>query len=381
MHQEETSRDAVPAAETSQTPRSGILGLLASPVAGQGTLRAALASIPGTRIPHLLERIAWHRIDGLAHRSVHRLGPTGAHPWMQSALKRRHQRLAAATLAQGLALAEVLEDLHRSGIAVLVMRGLRHAEWIYADPGARPFEDHDLLVQPPDEGGAAAALRRLGFENPGPGLFRRGGVLVDLHTDPLGARRRPTRHEIFPVAVERLFRRASPGRVAGAPALILEPEDELLLLAVHLVKHSFDRLVRIADLAHALAIHGGSIDWSRVRERAAAARLDRVLARALEAATMLGVGIPEPFRGAPAGRLERALMDRVGRLAPLPWTGELLMACSSGAVLSGARFLMDALLPAGDLPAHRFARAAALPARAVTVTAGAVRWIADRRGR
>ena len=363
------------------SPRTGILALLASPANGEGALRAALASIPEARLPHLLERIAWHRIDGLAHRAVRRFAPGDVHPWLRFSLKRRHQRIAAATLAQGLALAEVLEDLDRNGIPAIVMRGIRHAEWIYGDPGVRPFEDHDVLVQPGDRAPAVAALRRLGFEQPAPALFRRGGVLIDLHTDPLGAGRRPTRREIFPIAVTRLFRRAAGGRVAGAPALILDSADEILLLAVHLVKHSFDRLVRIADLAHAVAVHGGTIDWPLLHERAVAIRLERVLARAFEAAAMLAVAIPDPFRDAPAGRLERALMDRVGRLVPVPWTGELLMVRSAGDLVSGLRFLMDALLPAGELPARPLGRAAALPRRAVAVTNGAVRWIADRRGR
>jgi hypothetical protein len=376
-----TSENTGQAGVAPLSPRAGILALLASPVGGEGALRAAIASIPEAQIPLLLERIAWHRIDGLAHRAVRRLAPADLHPWLRFSLKRRHQRVAAATLVQGLALAEVLEVLDRNGIPAIVMRGIRHAEWIYGDPGARPFEDHDLLVQPGDRAPVAAALRRLGFEPSAPALFRRGGVLIDLHTEPLGAGRRPTRRELFPIAVTRLFRRAATGRVAGAPALILESADEILLLAVHLVKHSFDRLVRIADLAHAVAVHGGTIDWPLLHERAVAVRLERVLARAFEAAAMLGVVIPDPFRGAPAGRLERALMDRVGRLVPMPWTGEMLMARSAGDMLSGFRFLMDALLPAGEVPAGPLARAAALPRRAVAVTHGAVRWIADRSGR
>jgi hypothetical protein len=377
--QQATSWSATPDAGAPLTPRSGILDLIASPTVAAETLQAALASVPDHRLAHLLDRIAWHRIDGLAHLGVTRFAVAGIHPWLRSALKRRHQKLAAATLAQGLALADILDDLDRQGIATIVMRGIRHAEWIYGDPGARPFEDHDLLVQPGDRQPVAAALARLGFEAPSPGLFRRGGVLLDLHTDPLGAARRPTRGANFPIVTARLFRRAARGRVAGAPALVLHPADEILLLAVHLVKHSFDRLVRTADLAHAIAAHGGTIDWSGLREQARAARLERILARAFETAARLGVAVPAPFHDVPCGRLERALMDRVGRLAPIPWTGEILMARSAGDLLSGARFLMDALLPAGELPSRPLGRALALPGRTAAVAVGAVRWIAERR--
>jgi hypothetical protein len=358
-----------------------LLPLLAAPGCGAEALRAALERLSHDAVPGLLAALSFHRVDGLAHRALSRAAPGAAvDPWLRSALRRRHQRIAAATLAQGLALAEVLEALAGAGVPVVVMRGLRSVESIYGEAGVRPFEDHDLMVRPADREGAREVLRRQGFEEQGPGLHRRGGVIVDLHTDPLGACRRPTRAEIFPLPLEPLFRRARPGRVAGGPALLLEAEDDLLLLAVHLVKHSFDRLIRVADLAHFVARHGAGISWETVRRRAEGSNTRRLLAWALESCTLLGVGVPADLRPAQAGdSLEAVLLRRVLALRPVPYTGELLMTLAAPSLRDRVRFLWDALLPAGEAPSGGWERTTAIPARTASLVRQAARQIGARR--
>ncbi len=363
------------------SPATGVLGLLAAPVPWNDRLAEALRAIGPAGLPALLERIAFHRIDGLAHRAVGRLPQAAVDPWLRSALRRRAQRFAAATISQGLALAEVLEALDRCSIPVVVMRGLASIESIYGDPSLRPFEDHDLLVLPEDGKAAGAALLRLGFEEETPTLLRRGGVIVDLHTDPLGARRRPTRQEAFPVSVRGLIERATPGRVAGAPALVLEPEDDLLLLAIHLVKHSFDRLVRIADLSHFVFHKRGLLDWSVLGRRAESCRAAKFLTWALEAAGILGVGVRAidlPAHGAGCA-LERYLMGRALALRPLPYSGEILSILAAGTPGMRARLLIDALWPESERPREPWERASALPRRVFELARGGAHQVAARR--
>jgi hypothetical protein len=342
-------------------------------------LRRALGGLPASAIPALLERLAWHRIDGLAHRALARLERGAVDPWLFAALQRRARRCAAATLAQGLALAEVLEALDRRSIPVAVMRGVRMVESVYGDPALRPFEDHDLLVPPAHFDAARAALRRLGFDEPAAGYLRRGGVFVDLHSDPLGARRRPTRAVVFALGAAPVLARAVPGRVAGAPALIPESEDELILLGVHLVKHSFDRLIRIADLAHFLAIRGAALRPEVLVRRAGASRTLGLLCRAVEAAGPLGAPAPPVLRAPRAPALERWLMRRVAALQPLPYTGEILMTLAAPGIGARVRFLLDAVLPAGDTPPDAWARTALFPRRAAGLAREALRQLAARR--
>jgi len=359
----------------------GLPALLASPDPPADAVRRHLAVLPPAAVPGLLKTIAYHRIEGLAHRALARLPHEAVDPWLRAALKRRRRRLAAAALVQGLALAEILEALRRARLEVIVMRGLRITELVYGEPGLRPFEDHDLLVPSDAVDSARTTLQRLGFEACGPSVLRRGGMLIDLHTDPLGATRRPSRAALFPVSTPQLFARAEPGRVAGAPALLLPIEDEVLLIAVHLVKHSFDRLIRLADLSHLTARHGRAIRWETVRRRAAASGTVRLVGWALEAATLLG-GVPAPpgWRSNPRdGWLARLLMQRVGALRPAPYSGEILMALAAGSAGGAWSFLMDALLPAAETPVGIWPRAAAAPGRVARLVRQAAGQVEARR--
>jgi hypothetical protein len=377
----ETSRDRVRVGDGTVSPSAGLPGLLAAPVPHDDALLQALASLSPAAPAALLDRIAFHRIDGLAHRAVSRLPKDSVDRWLRSSLKRRSQRFAAAALSQALALAEILEAFDSASINVIVMRGLRTLEAIYGDAALRPFEDHDLLVLPEDREAARMTLLRLGYEEQAWGLFRRGGVIVDLHVDPLGAHRRPSRQAVFPVQVRHLFARATPGMVAGAPSLLLEPEDDLLLLAIHLVKHSFDRLVRVADVAHFVHRKRADLDWDLLFRRADACGAVRILGWALRAAALLGVTVRAVDLPAVEddGPVERILMSRVLDLRPLPYTGEALMALTARTLGARLLFLLDALWPAGERPEGAWRRTTALPRRVLDLASGGASRVADRR--
>lgn len=323
------------------------LALLASPAPSLSEVREALADLGPEGTSTLLRRLIHERVDGLAWRTLAALPIDTVDPWLRATLRRRHEARAAATLTQGLALAEILESLNRAGVPVIVHRGLRVVEWIYKDAGARPFTDHDLLIRPGDAAAARAVLSRLGFEAVSAGFFRRATVFVDLHVDPLGAVRRPSRARLFPIDLEALFRDGAEGRVAGGPAILLRPEDELVLMAIHVVKHSFDRLIRSADLAHLLAFQGRTLSWDRVRSQAGRFRATRLLTVALAALEPLGVPPPGDYGidEAALGGLERLLLERVRRLRPIPYAGEILMALQAKTLGDRLRFAWDALVP------------------------------------
>jgi hypothetical protein len=329
----------------SSSPPAGLLGLLAAPAIPRDTLLAGLADLPSSGVAPLLERLAFHRVDGLAFRALSRLPKGTVDPWLRAALKRRHQRCTAATLVQGMAMAEILHNLTSAGIRVAVLGGLRSVESIYGDAGSRPIEDHHLLVPLSDHDPAAAALRRLGFAAAGGDLFRRGGMLVDLHVDAVDSRRR-TGRPIFPLPTERLMERASSGQVAGAPAMLLSPEDELLLLAIKTVRGSFGRLIDIADLAHLVAAQGCALDWDILQERAASSHTSRLLGLALKSTTVLGVAPPWDVKLRGSARwLERILLRRTRSFRPLPLGGGLLVALSAPGLAGGLCCLVDVLLP------------------------------------
>ena len=252
--------------------------------------------------------------------------------------------------SRGVALAEILERLHARGVPTAVLGGLRSVESIYGDAGSRPVDEHDLLVRSADRTIAEGALASAGFEATASGRFDRGGMVVRLRTDPLQPPAgRGAGAAVFHLSTDRLLRRANPGRVAGAPALIPEPEDEMLILAADAVRHAFERLIRTADLAHMIAAHGTALRWDRLRERAAASRSLRVLGLALRSAEALGVAADRDApRGSATGRLERFLLGRSQEIRPVPYGGAILMALSAPRLRDGLRYLFQNMLTAGE---------------------------------
>src|SRR6266511_3738210 len=94
-----TSREWVRVGDQTVSTSAGLTGLLAAPDPQDETLRSRLESLSSAALSGLLERIAFHRIDGLAHRAVSRLPRETLDPWLRSSLKRRAQRFAAANLS------------------------------------------------------------------------------------------------------------------------------------------------------------------------------------------------------------------------------------------------------------------------------------------
>src|SRR4051794_20289823 len=98
--------------------------------------------------------------------------------------------------------AEVVLALEDAGVDSLLLKGPPLAEWLYEDPGARPYVDVDLLVDSACAGAARGVLAQRGFRQsfgplPHPGMERppsapwlRDGLTVDLHETLPGARAR-----------------------------------------------------------------------------------------------------------------------------------------------------------------------------------------------
>jgi hypothetical protein len=89
-----------------------------------------------------------------------------------------------------------------------------------------------------------------------------GGVMVELHLDPLQMGLRPTREAAR-------WKRAHP--IEALPgALMLSLEDQIIQLSVHVHKHGFNRLIWLKDLDLLMRAYGATLDWSAVRAGARA---------------------------------------------------------------------------------------------------------------
>jgi hypothetical protein len=199
--------------------------------------------------------------------------------------------LRAAALAQlthvarlDVALGKILPALQQAAVPTIVLKGPVLSRLVYRDQTLRPYSDLDLNVREPDEQTVSETLVATGLvEVPhgaeverlthahhvhGGGAFHRvflapgGGVMVELHLDPLQMGLRPTLEAAR-------WERAQP--MPDLPgALMLSLEDQIIQLSVHVHKHGFNRLIWLKDLDLLVREYGETLDWKTVQASARA---------------------------------------------------------------------------------------------------------------
>lgn len=177
----------------------------------------------------------------------------------------------------------ILQALAEVQITPVAFKGAALAYTVYPDAACRPMGDIDLWVSGEQMSQAKAALEQLGYDakpkttRPLALMVRArgelplygsqaGSGLVELHWGVFsGEWLLQTTH----IDDADLWARAMPARLAGQPALILSPEDNVIQVAVHLaINHNMSApwLRGLMDIA-LLARHY-PIDWNVIVQRA-----------------------------------------------------------------------------------------------------------------
>jgi hypothetical protein len=187
------------------------------------------------------------------------------------------------------AVREVLLRFEEAGIGVILLRGLVLGETIYKDPALRPFSDMDLLIRKQDLARGREALLDLGYRSAHSidekyfernhlhlqYLRREGGVVAELHWAL------DHKYTVFNIDYTEIFDEALSGQLAGVEALLLPPENLLLSLCIHLIKHCYytkyilprpdfvelilsSGLILYCDIAEVIRHYGPDLDWDLV---------------------------------------------------------------------------------------------------------------------
>jgi len=210
-------------------------------------------------------------------------------------------------------LKNTLNAFDRANLQVIALKGPCLAERIYGDASFRTCYDLDLLVRHSDFARAEQLLKDIGFSPNGHAddyhrAWSRKGINLELHFNV----ENPYAFEFDVCAA---WARAEFSQFHGSPVWLLAPPDELLYLCLHGVRHRFERLCLMLDLALAFRrlSHPAAdqLAWSNpvfanifVLGWMMAARLDPEIAQE--------VSVPQPARVSPheRGRLEQ-LADRL----------------------------------------------------------------------
>jgi hypothetical protein len=167
-------------------------------------------------------------------------------------------------------LKEILSSFQSARVPAVVIQGMALLITLYQDPGERPVSDIDLWLLPGSLAPAAALLEHLGFRAVPlyPRLFRRGEVLIDLHTHFLGVERIGAWRHLLQIDQEAIFEESGRRVQEGVELRLLAPADQVIYLTIHAVKHNLERLVWMADLRR-LTAGWGAAEWEGLGRRAA----------------------------------------------------------------------------------------------------------------
>jgi hypothetical protein len=314
----------------------------------------------------LVEMANYHRVPGVVHRSLVELSSSDSR---FAGLRTASQ---IATLAHGRCLVELRtmsEVLSRLERPWLVVKGPVLAEYGYGDPGARLYEDLDLVVHGSDLSAAVSSIEGAGGQRtslnwPLATRLRRAeipmllpaGMLADLHWELLVT---PNARARFDFSVAAVTERRRTVSVGGIDVATLDAVDGLLYLCAHGALSGGHQLVWLKDLE--VMVDRESPDWDVLVRRARHSRLDLVAAVLFERARMvLGAAVPsavieELGRRAAWWRWWYRRERTVGaaRWGAYDGTGRTVVAATSGSSLASAIQLGRSMVEDSALPALR----------------------------
>jgi hypothetical protein len=227
-----------------------------------------------------------------------------------------HREAQFASFVWTETLKNTLVAFHRAQVPVIALKGPCLAERIYGDPAFRTCYDLDLLVRGSDLSRAEDLLAKLGF-SPNARAddyhrpWSRQGTNLELHHNVENP-------DAFEFDINSAWTRATPTEFHQAPLWLLSPPDELMYLCLHAVRHRFERVCLILDLA--LAFRRIPLAAPSVREWSSPV-FDNIFALGWMMASRLDPDLPP----APAMRLTPGNRSRLEKLADRLWQ-ELMLA-------------------------------------------------------
>jgi len=192
------------------------------------------------------------------------------------------------------ALRQVLATFQRTGIHCIILKGIALAERVYPNIAMRGMSDVDILVRKADLFNVDEQLSSLGYtsrdssaakaiHNPAGYLasleYRRNELTplnLHVHWHPVNT---SVPAAIFAECIDtrRLSESATATIVADSQAWILSPEHLIIYLCEHALRigHSFDRLILVCDIFHAITAFEDTIDWDLIAEESRRFNLSR----------------------------------------------------------------------------------------------------------
>jgi hypothetical protein len=297
--------------------------------------------------PGLLSAAEREGMTGLVGLELERLASTLGFELLLQPWRAGRRRVAVSNMAALAELAALRAMLRSRGRQAIVLKGAALIPAAYRGiVDLRPLGDVDLLLRPLDVPDVVTWLQHRGYRPfaPSSTVLSRGPVSFDLHTEVAGSSWVARKAHAFRLDPDRLWREAGPLDPGDPSALVLSPLHQRLHLAVHALKHSYSRLIWLADLA--LALRGA--DWPSLLAEARAVGAVRPLAYTVSLLDqVLGLGAPREVVEAlpPLNGAERAFVRLVSRRSGTEVAGELVVAFSIPGLVGKLAYLAELGFP------------------------------------
>ena len=261
------------------------------------------------------------------------------------------------------ALNRILEDLNKEGVEVVLLQGMALLQEAYEDVGLRPMKDIDLWVLPDSYQKLVDILARQQYQKDHfyPDTYRKGEVVLDIHTHLLWADRIKAREYLLSKSQDDIYSRAGRIDIEGHGILCLSPQDHFLYLGLHALKHNFERLIWLVDIK-CLVAGWNKPDWDALIKRAEELGHKKTLRYVLYLLThifsiRLPVDIASFISGWIPGYIEKKILHRRIEGYPIPTWAQLMMISNGRKFGERLSFLYETLFPRPEVLRQVFANA------------------------
>jgi len=258
------------------------------------------------------------------------------------------------------ALQSLEKALAQEALEVMTLKGASLMAHVYPNIGLRPMEDLDLMVRPVDHQRLVRILIELGYQQNKrrTSSFVKGKTVLDIHCNPLNTDRIRSRSYLLPAELDPIWARSIPWESEYRWIRRPDDADNVLLLAQHLMKHYFSRLIWLEDVYRILSSADERL-WVLLLERADQLQQQKSLAYTLYLLQDLyGLTLPTDTGSAnslpPLSRIERTLLKISRQSAPLVFLAPLMAMLSIRGFRKRLHFCYENLFPGKAVLTNEF---------------------------
>jgi len=278
---------------------------------------------------------------------------------MEEALIARLQEMRLKYLRLQHACGRIVISLDQANIPVVCMRGVAVAEKLYGEQAAlRPISDIDLLLDESQMLDAKQTLWDIGFRPDAKyrNIYYRGDISIDLHHEPLGIERIQMWQYLTPLRISDFLKYTEAGELAGEKARLLHTRVNLPYLCFHAMKHSFERLIWLYDIALLANEVSEQDGWVEVLAGVVEYKLERPCFYALSyVKNHLGAVVPNDLLESiqpKMGFVERSLFRRFMNHEVIPFLAERLFSRMMPDFSHRFRFWQETIYPRYEVRAQ-----------------------------